>query len=39
VSVFRELGISYTHWDMRGDFGIMNGTDENREIINILTKW
>lgn len=38
VSLFREHGISYAHWDMRGDFGILNGTEENREIINILTK-
>jgi endoglucanase len=38
VSIFREFGISFTHWDMRGDFGILNGTEENREIINILTK-
>ncbi len=38
VSVFREFGIAFTHWDMRGDFGILNGTDENRDIIDILTK-
>ena len=36
VSVFREYNIPFTHWDLRGAFGIFNGTENGNEIIKIL---
>jgi endoglucanase len=36
VSIFRDSGIAYTHWDLRGDFGIFDGSERGRKIIDIL---